>query len=94
MQPVRLKIYNMTNPHGLAKDGKHLFVCDGRDGVKLYSTADVNKLKIVDHINGLDAFDVIAQNRLAIVIAKDGLYQFDYSIPNNLRLVSKLSIAR
>ncbi len=92
MAPVRLKIYNMANPHGLAKDGKLLFICDGKAGLKLYSASDVTNLKKIEEINGIDAYDVIAQNKLAIVVAKDGLYQFDYSMPANLRLLSKISI--
>ena len=38
--PVLLKIYPMTNPHGLGIDNKNLFICDGDDGLKIYDATD------------------------------------------------------
>ena len=37
--PSLVKIYPMTNPHGLSKDGNLLFVCDGKDGLKIYDAS-------------------------------------------------------
>ncbi|HEX6334878.1 MAG TPA: hypothetical protein VFZ78_11670, partial [Flavisolibacter sp.] len=90
--PVLVKTYSMTNPHGLSKDGNMLFICDGSDGLKVYNASNVNSLQMVRHITGLETFDIIAMNNLAIVVAKDGLYQYDYSNPADIRLLSKLSI--
>ena len=94
MQPSLKRTYNLTNPHGLAKDGNTLFICDGSDGLKVYDATDVNSLKMLRHITGIETFDVITLNGLALVVAKDGLYQYDYSDPNNIRLVSKISISK
>ncbi len=91
--PVLLKKYNMTNPHGLSKDGDYLFICDGRDGLKIYNAADVNNIHLIRRIAMPDTYDVIAWNGLALVVAKDGLYQFDYSNINNIRELSKISVA-
>jgi len=93
MQPVRLKVYPMANPHGLSKDGNLLFICDGKAGLKLYNTSNLMNLKKIKEIGGLDTYDVIAQNDIAIVIARDGLYQYDYRIPANTHLISKLLIS-
>ena len=93
LQPTVIKSYPMFNPHGLAKDGKVLFICDGKDGLKIYNTADVRNLKKIREINSLEAFDVIADNGLAIVVAKDGLYQFDYSNVFTTKFLSKIAIA-
>jgi hypothetical protein len=89
--PALIKVYQLTNPHGLSKDGDYLFICD--DGLKLYNAADVNNLQLLKHISGPETFDVIARNNIAFVVAKDGLYQYDYSDVSNVRLVSKLSVA-
>ena len=94
MQPRLKRTYGLTNPHGLSKDGDLLFICDGRDGLKLYNAADVNDLKMVRHITGPDTFDVITMNGLALVVARDGLYQYDYTNRENVRLVSKISISK
>jgi hypothetical protein len=93
MQPSLVKTYAMTNPHGLSKDGNLLFICDGRDGLKVYNAAQPDKLQLLQTIGNLETFDVIAFNGIAIVVAKDGLYQYDYSNPSNLKLLSRLSIS-
>jgi hypothetical protein len=90
MSPSLVKTYNMTNPFGLGKDGNTLFICDGKDGVKVYNAADANNLMLIKRIDGLQAYDVIASNNRALVVAKEGLYQFDYSNLGNIRLLSKI----
>ena len=88
--PSVLKIYSLTNPHGLSKDGNILFVCDASDGLKIYKADDPADLKLLKQIHHLDTYDVIAYNKIALVVAKDGLYQFDYSNLDNIRLLSKI----
>lgn len=90
--PVLVKKFDLTNPHGLSKDGNLLFICDGKDGLKVYDATDVNKLQLKKQFQGLETYDVIAYNGLAIVVAKDGLYQFSFSDVNNIRQLSKVSI--
>ena len=92
--PSLVKTYPLTNPHGLSKDGNTLFICDGRDGLRVYNAADVQNLQLLKTISGIDTYDVIAWNKVAIVVAKDGLYQYDYSDLGNIRLLSKITVAR
>src|SRR5688572_3258832 len=90
--PTLVKTYQMTNPHGLSKEGNTLIICDGRDGVKFYNASDVRNLSLQKHITGLHTYDVIAINGWALVVAKDGLYQYDYSSLSNVNLISKMSV--
>jgi hypothetical protein len=92
VNPSLLKKYDMTNPHGLSKDGKILFICDGSAGLKVYNASNVSDLSLIKTIPNLDAYDVIAYNKVALVVAKDGLYQYDYTIPSTMRLLSKMLI--
>ena len=92
--PVLIKKFNMTNPHGLAKDGNLLFICDGRDGLKIYDASVVTNLQLKKQIANFETYDVIAYNGVAIVVAKDGLYQFSYSDINNIKQLSKISITQ
>lgn len=92
--PFLLHSYTMTNPHGLSKSGDLLFICDGRDGLKMYDAANPNNLQLKKHITGLETYDAIAWNNNLIVVAKDGLYQYDYSDPASLSLRSKISVNR
>lgn len=85
-----VKSYQLVHPVGLSKDGDNLFICDGKDGLKIYNAADVNNLQLIKQLKDAEVFDVIAENGLAIVMAKDGLYQYDYSDLGNIHLISKL----
>ena len=88
--PSLIKTYTLTNPRGLSKDGDLLFICDGKDGIKIYDAADIYKLKLIKTIAGFEANDVITLNGIAIVIATEGLYQIDYSDTNNIHQISKM----
>ena|SRR5688572_7867773 len=91
--PTLVKVYSMTNPHGLSKDGNILFICDGTGGLKIYDAADVSNLKLIKRIESIETSDVITLGGVALVVAKDGLYQYDYSNLNNIRFLSKITIA-
>ena len=94
LSPSLTKTYSMTNPHGLTKDHNQLFICDGKDGIKMYDASDVSSLVLKKHIVGPETYDAIAWNKNLIVVAKDGLYQYDYSNPNDLVQRSKLTVNR
>jgi hypothetical protein len=90
--PSLVKTYPLTNPHGLAKDGNYLFICDGRDGLKVYDASSVTNIKILKHIPGMVTFDVIAWNKRLLVVTEEGLRQYDYSDIGNIHLLSTISI--
>lgn len=92
VNPVSIKTYAMTNPYGLSKDGNTLFICDGKDGLKIYDATDVSNIQLRKVVSGLETYDVITLGGIAILVAKDGLYQYDYSNLNNVRLLSKMAI--
>jgi hypothetical protein len=92
--PVLKKTYSLKNPYGLSKDGNTLFVCDGKEGLKVYNASSPLNLQLSKEISGLETYDVIAMKNKAIVVAKDGLYQYDYSNLANIRQISKLSISK
>ncbi len=92
--PVLVSKFDMTNPQGLSKDGGLLFICDGKDGLKVYNAGDVKNIQLKKQIFNFETYDVIAYNGIAMVIAKDGLYQFSYSDVNNIKQLSKISITQ
>jgi hypothetical protein len=85
-----VKSYQLSHPIGLSKDGNILFICDWKEGLKIYNASDVNNLQLLKQFkDGVD-YEVVAENGIAIVLAGDGLYQYDYSDLNDIRLLSKL----
>ncbi len=92
--PSLLRSYPMTHPHGLSKSGNLLFICDGKDGLKMYDASFPGSITLLKHITGLETYDAIAWNNNLIVVAKDGLYQYDYSNPASLVQKSKLTVNR
>lgn len=92
-QPTLVKIYDMEEPQGLSLDGNHLFVCDGKGGLKVYDATDVNNLRLITTITDIDEpFDVITYNGKAIVVAKGGIAQYDYSNINSIRKLSTIAV--
>ena len=89
--PQLLRSYELTNPHGLSKDGDLLFITDGKDGLKIFDAQNPLDIKLQKHIRMAEAFDVIAFNKVALVVSADGMYQYDYSDPNNIKLLSKIA---
>ncbi len=92
--PVLLKKFDMTNPHGISKDGKLLFICDGKGGLKIFDASDLTNLQLVKQFSEIETYDVIAWNGLAIVVAADGLYQFNYADNKDIKMISKISILK
>jgi len=94
--PVLLKSYPMTNPHGLGIDNGILFICEGDAGLKVFDANDINKISehLLAYFGDIHAFDVIPFNNNLIMIGETGLYQFDYSDPENIEFLSMIPIAR
>ena len=90
--PIFIKSYPLTSPRGLSKDGSLLFICDGKDGFKVFGAANVTAISLIKQFAIPEANDVIAFNNIALVIATDGLYQFDYSDTKNIKLISKIPV--
>lgn len=94
--PSLIKIYPMTNPHGVGIDNGTLFICDGADGLKIYDAS--NRMAITDnllaHYKDIQAFDVIPFNNVAMMIGESGLYQYDYSDVTNIKLLSHLPLSQ
>jgi hypothetical protein len=94
--PKLVKIYPMTNPHGLGIDNSVLFICDGSDGLKAYDASDVNAITTnqLAHHKDIQALDIIPHQSIAMMIGPEGLYQYNYSDLTNIRLISTLAIVR
>ncbi len=88
--PATLAEYDLVNPHGLGIDGNTLFICDGRDGLKVFDAED--DLAITDHqiahYQDINSFDAIPYNDVLIMSAEEGIYQYDYSDPLNISQLS------
>ncbi len=93
LAPTRLKIYPMTSPTGLSKDGNNLLVCDGQNGLVILNAADPLAIVQQSKIENIIPYDVIAENGLALVVAKDGMYFINYQNPAAPVIVGKINTA-
>lgn len=93
-KPQLVKIYPMSNPHGLGIDQSLLFICDGNAGLKIYDATDQQNIDkhLIKHYENIHAFDVIPFDNVLMLIGEDGIFQYDYSDPTNIKLLSKLKI--
>jgi hypothetical protein len=93
--PVLVKTFPMTNPHGLSISGDELYLCDGPDGLKVFDISDPFSLSrnLLEEYPDKFAFDVITlpqYDNLMIMIGIQGLVQFDYTNPQNLKELSTI----
>jgi hypothetical protein len=83
----------MTNPFGLSKSGSLLFICDGKDGLKIYNASDVKNIQLIKTVDVPDAYDVITNNGLGLLISKSGLYELNYNNPGQIKIIGHLSLS-
>ncbi len=94
--PKKVRTFNMTNPHGLGIDNGTLFVCDGRDGLKVYDTKnplELNRNQLA-HFPNIDTYDVIpdSNREILIMVGDDKIKQYDYRNPKNITILSDLNL--
>lgn len=96
MNPTEISTFGLSNPHGLDIDSENeiLFVCDGYDGLKVYSFDDIQRVASnqLDHYSGLETYDVIVNNGIAHVIGTEGLKQFTYDNAGKLSELSTIPL--
>lgn len=92
--PSLIKTYLMSNPHGLAKEGGLLFICDGAAGLKIYDAAKPEDIKPLGTLKDIFAYDIIPLNGVALLSAKDAFYFVDYTNAANPVILSQLSVTK
>lgn len=88
--PVLIKSFPFSNPHGLSKNGNVLFICDGDAGLKVVDANDVNNLDIKHSLNIGKAIDVIALDGFAIVMLDNAIHIYQYDQAFNIHLLSSI----
>lgn len=93
-QPKLVKAYPMLNPHGLALSGNHLYVAEGKHGLKSFNVADVMGIdqNQLEFLESMQSVDIIPGPKSLIVIGPDGVCQFDYSTPSKLVKLSCIDV--
>ncbi|MCS6821252.1 MAG: hypothetical protein NZ551_05210 [Microscillaceae bacterium] len=91
--PKQLKVFPMHNPAGLGIQGNLLFVCDGKEGLKVFDRSDPVNITQVQQFRDIDAFDVIPLPNSLLLIGKSGFFQYAYQ-NNSLTLLSSLLVER
>lgn len=89
--PRLVGVLNLTNPHGLDKVGNYLYVCDGRDGLRVLDASDPMATRPLSRYALRDAYDVICWNQVAIVSAADGIHQYDIGQAPTLQKLSHIT---
>jgi hypothetical protein len=90
--PTLVTTVSMTDPKGVGVDAQTLFVCDTKDGLKVYNTANINAISMIAHFSNINAFDVIPFNKHLVMSGSNGLYQYDYSNLQSITLLSSIPV--
>lgn len=91
-EPQLIAEYPMELPKGVGIDGKTLFVCDDKAGLKIFDVTNPLEMQPLAHFNDFTAFDVIPLDGLLLVVGPDNVYQFDYTDLSSIRLISTIPI--
>ncbi len=95
-RPRKVVTHTLTNPHGLGIDNSTLFICDGRDGLKIFDAKDPYTIKRnqIGHFQNITSYDVIpvGQKKTLIMVGSNQIFQYDYSNPSNVQLLSTLNV--
>lgn len=91
--PKLINSYPMENPHGLAVRGNHLFVCEGKLGLKVFEIRESGALSLLKIYPSIRSQDVILKpDNTMIIVAEDGLFQYNYADVRNIELLSQIKI--
>jgi hypothetical protein len=88
--------YVLTEPFGLGIDGNTLFICDGKDGLKVYDVTDkqtINK-HLLTSFPTIQSYDVIPVNGYLFMVGNDGFYLYDYSDIQNIRQIGHIPVTK
>jgi hypothetical protein len=88
--PVLVKSFPFSNPHGLSKDRNVLFVCDGNAGLKVIDASDVNNLTTKHHLDIGKAIDVVALQGKAFVMLENAIQIYAYDQEFHIQLLSSI----
>lgn len=90
--PKLLKSYPMENPHGLGLSGEHLYLAEGKFGLKSYDVTNVMNILPVEHLKDFRSVDIIPGPKSLIVIGPDGVCQFNYTQKDKLEKLSCITV--
>lgn len=92
--PKKVRSYRMNNPHGLGIDNGTLFICDGRDGLKVFDASNPNDVRQIAHFSQIDTYDVIPNSarKILVMVGTNRIFQYDYTNPQNITLISETPI--
>jgi hypothetical protein len=87
--------YGMSGPYGLGIDGNVLFICDGKEGLKVFDATDYTTITghPLAHFPQIQTYDVIPVNGYLFMIGDDGFYLYDYSDITNIRQIGHIPVA-
>ncbi len=98
MNPSLVSSTSLTNPQGLSVSNEKLYLCDGRDGLKVFDVAD--KFNIgqnqLFHDGSFSAYDAITipNANILLVVGEDGFFQYNTTSPASLQLLSHIPVQK
>ncbi len=69
--PVLLSTYQCSNPYGLAVYNKHIYLCDGSQGLRIYNVKNATTLELKTNMKEIVPHDVIIHNEILYLIANN-----------------------
>jgi len=71
--PELIAEYDMFGPKGVGIDGDILFLCDDKEGLKIFNVADPRNIEMIIQFDNFTAFDVIPLNGLLFIVSASSI---------------------
>lgn len=91
-EPILKNSLQMDSPRGIALDNDILFVCEARQGLKIYDVSNEVVPELLYHFDGFQAFDLIPDNGLLVIVGPEKIYEYDYSDITNVTFLGEVDI--
>lgn len=92
LTPKLIKTYPFTNPYGLGLSGNTMFLCDGRDGLRILDATDATNIKEKKRFKNIGvATDVIIKDNHAFVVTQEDIRVFEFSNSTDVEEKGKIN---
>ncbi|MGK7395630.1 MAG: LVIVD repeat-containing protein [Candidatus Cyclobacteriaceae bacterium M3_2C_046] len=93
-QPNLLTSFPLDEPYGLGVSDSLLFVCQGNQGLNLFSLKDPANPIFRRQISSSFSYDVIPlkKQKILILTGNDGIEQYNYKDPDSIYMLSRIPV--
>ncbi|MCK9447691.1 MAG: hypothetical protein M0Q41_01810 [Bacteroidales bacterium] len=90
-----LASFSMEGISALETDDENLFICVGKEGLKVFNRTSPIELEkyLIAELKDIAALRAMRFDDILLVVGMDGIYQYDFSTPSDIQLLSRIALS-